>query len=51
MIATMYMDLIQNAATKLTGYVKQETLKSDCVPLENDNFSVYKSFGDLKAQS
>ena len=51
MIATMYMDLIQNAGTKFTGYVKQETVKSDCVPLENENFSVYKSFGDLKAQS
>lgn len=33
-----------------TGYVKQETVKSDCIPLENDNFLVYKSFGDLKAQ-
>ena len=51
MIATMYMDLIENAVTKLTGYVKQETVKSACKALENDNFLVYKSFGDLKAQS
>ena len=51
MIATMYMNFIENAVTKLTGYVKQETVKSDYIPLENDNFLVYKSFDDLKAQS
>ena len=51
MIATMCMDLIENAVTKLTGYVKRETVKSDRKALENDNFLVYKSFGDLKAQS
>ena len=51
MIATMCMDLIENAVTKLTGYVKWETVKSDRKALENDNFLVYKSFGDLKAQS
>ena len=47
----MCMDLIENAVTKLTGYVKQETVKSDRKALENDNFLVYKSFGDLKVQS